>query len=232
MTGARQYHQSILMPNNKVLIAGGDFTLTSEIFDPTNNTFTATGNLLHYISNCPMVNLSNGKVLVFGIGTLFSPTDREALQVFNPAANQWYSAGVVSPAIFTAAAYTVHQLQSGKILFVDGNFTTGNGASQRCYLVDPAQIAVGLEEQSATFTTTLFPNPAENRVQLTTDLAAGSELIIETFDVLGNLVSSTSSTIQTFGAAQEIDLTAFGSGLYFVKVTSGNMSLTQRIVKQ
>lgn len=231
MTTNHQYHQSILMSNNKVLIAGGDMTLSSEIYDPVAGTFTAAGNLLHYISNCPMVNLSNGKVLVFGIGTLFS-MDREALQVFNPVANQWYLAGPVPSSIFTAAVYTVHQLQSGNILYVDGNFTTGNGASQYCYLVNPAAIAVGIDEESSSFSASIFPNPSSGIITVSADVTNGSLVYTTVRDVLGKTVAASTQIAGSTGYIDQIDISGLNPGMYFVEIASEGRVATQQLIKE
>lgn len=232
MTQARQYHQSILMGNGKVLIAGGDFTLTSEVYNPTTNTFTAAGNLAHYVSNCPMVNLSNGKVLIYGIGDLFNFTDRGALQVFNPGINQWYSAGVVSPAIFTGAVYTVHILQNNKILYVDGNFSTGNGANPYCYLVDQNAIAASVEEQSNIASWETYPNPATNQVTVDMELEQDSNVKLQLYDVLGNTVMEFTDESNGKSYHRQLDMIALPQGVYFLSVQSGKETRTAKIVKR
>jgi hypothetical protein len=231
MTIARQFHQAILMTNNKVLIAGGDYTLTSEVFDPTTNTFTTAGPLAQYISDCEMVNLTNGKVLVYGQGNPFSPTDKGALQVFNPAANGWYSAGVVPINIFTASVYTVHKLQNGKILYVDGNWTTGNGANAYCYLVDPAMIVAGVEEQNEIADLSVYPNPASDLITINALLSNDGNIGVRISDVLGNTVMDMEDHSQNKQFQNQIDIGKLPSGIYFLSITSGNSTSVRKIIK-
>lgn len=232
MSVARSYHQAILMTNNKVLIAGGDYQLTAEIFDPAANTFSAAGTFTQYISECPMVNLPNGKVLVFGIGDLFNSTDRGALQVYAPAANNWYSAGVVPVSIFTAAVYTVHTLQNGKILYVDGNFSTGNGSSNHCNLVDPAFVAVGVEEQTELSMLSVYPNPVSNFVTINVEVAQDGNISVQLFDLLGNQVMEIAEESRNKQFQSNMNIEALPAGVYFLTITSGNSISTRKIIKE
>src|SRR5215472_10394945 len=60
-----------LLPNGKVLVAGGDtpgeiITNTAELFDPTTGTFTPTGSMHQARVGFSATLLQNGKVLVEG----------------------------------------------------------------------------------------------------------------------------------------------------------------------
>ena len=67
---ARDIHTATLLPNGKVLVAGGtnDFgTLASaELYDPASGTWTATGSLITARASHTATLLPNGKVLVAG----------------------------------------------------------------------------------------------------------------------------------------------------------------------
>ncbi len=60
MGGERASHTATLLPNGKVLVAGGTDSLgndlaTAELFDPSTGTFTATGSMIHpaYLLRAP-----------------------------------------------------------------------------------------------------------------------------------------------------------------------------------
>lgn len=74
---ARSQHSATLLPNGKVLIAGGynetpplapegSMLVSSELYDPTTGTFSSTGSLHHGRYNHAGVLLPGGKVLVYG----------------------------------------------------------------------------------------------------------------------------------------------------------------------
>src|SRR5207302_1595113 len=69
---ARREHTATLLPNGKVLVAGGynfSFLTSAELYDPasgTNGTWTATGVLNTARTNHTATLLPNGKVLVAG----------------------------------------------------------------------------------------------------------------------------------------------------------------------
>jgi hypothetical protein len=67
MTTARSGHSATLLPDGKVLIAGGFHSrasLTSaELYDPATGTFSATGNMVNG-SGGPAILLDDGKVLI------------------------------------------------------------------------------------------------------------------------------------------------------------------------
>src|SRR5476651_257874 len=69
---ARYYHTATLLPNGKVLVAGGSGVISSgslasaELYDPASGTWTATGSLATERHFHTATLLPNGKVLVAG----------------------------------------------------------------------------------------------------------------------------------------------------------------------
>ena len=67
---ARYFHTATLLPNGKVLVAGGYGNGTtlyqSELYNPATGTWTQTGKFNHPHANHTATLLSNGKVLVAG----------------------------------------------------------------------------------------------------------------------------------------------------------------------
>lgn len=205
----------ILMSNGNVLIAGGT---TSEVFNPVNNTFSAAGNLLQSVARDPMINLSNGKVLIYGTGDLFS-IDRQSLQVFNPVANKWYSAGTVN-VTYTADGYTVAKLQTGKILYVGGNASTGNGSYKYCYLVNESSIAVGINDLLTNYSINVSPNPFTTAavIQINSDMKIKNARL-KLFDLIGNEIRSLENIDENQIKIERENMT---SGIYLYKLTEGN----------
>jgi Kelch motif len=67
MTTGRSGNSATVLPDGRVLIAGGDIGShlgTAEIYDPSTGTFTATGNMVNPQALHAATLLDNGKVLI------------------------------------------------------------------------------------------------------------------------------------------------------------------------
>ena len=69
---ARDFHTATLLPNGKVLVAGGangsGFLASAELYDPATGTWSATGSLNTARYQHTATLLADGKVLVVGGG--------------------------------------------------------------------------------------------------------------------------------------------------------------------
>ena len=139
MTTPRAYHTATLLPNGKVLIAGGQLfnyltggvaqptLLTAELYDPDTGTFSATGNLTTSRASHTATLLNNGTVLIAG-GLQGPPTVYVASAVVFLASAEIYDP---STGIFTATGNmtgvwsdTATLLANGKVLITrDDNVT-------------------------------------------------------------------------------------------------------------
>lgn len=136
LIGDRISHSSVLLNDGKVLLSGSlaaSDQNTAEVFDPVTETSTAVGSMSEYRANSPAILMDNGNVLAFGLGDIFSATDTKLIEVYNPTSKTW-SSNVYT--IRGTQGYTIQKLGNGKILVPGGSFTTGNGASPGCALID------------------------------------------------------------------------------------------------
>ena len=96
MTAARSYHTATLLPDGKVLVAGGqgwsgsDYPLldSAEIYDPVAGTWAATGKMAHPRLSFTTTLLANGKVLATGGFAAPAPAE-----LFDPASGTWAATG-------------------------------------------------------------------------------------------------------------------------------------------
>ena len=167
MITGRFSHSSTLLPDGRVLIAGGtssDFSdrlATAEIYDPDTRTFSSTGSMVTAQAGHTETLLNNGKVLIAGGGTLarscpdFNVANPE---IFDPATGMFSATGGYAtngdPCFGTTlASATATLLPNGKVLI-------GSGSLE---LYDPATDTFSLTGRNATRgyigrTATLLPN--------------------------------------------------------------------------
>jgi hypothetical protein len=118
----RYLHTATLLPNGKVLVAGGitnttppDFGITTsaELYDPVTGTWSVTGSLNIARFWYTATLLQNGKVLVAGGGG----GDNSA-ELYDPATGKWSTTGNLIAARY---GQTVTLLQNGKVLIAGGS---------------------------------------------------------------------------------------------------------------
>lgn len=122
-TVARQYHSATLLPDGRVLIAGGllnDSTVAlTVVYDPATDGWIVEPNMNEGRCGHGAALLSTGRVIVFGSGCW---TDSSAsAEEFDPRTNRWYPVaslaaprGSVQPAV----------LQNGEVLALGGGMPT------------------------------------------------------------------------------------------------------------
>ncbi len=120
---ARQNHTATLLPNGKVLVAGGEggtfppvILASSELYDPDTGTWTATGSLSRVRIDHTATLLANGRVLVAG-GTASSS------ELYDPGAGTWTATGSLSA---LRAFHTATLLASGEVLVEGGEGNSAN----------------------------------------------------------------------------------------------------------
>jgi hypothetical protein len=122
MATPRLVHTATLLPNGKVLIAGGvddnvraTVTATAELYDPGLGKFAATGSMTVPRRSHVAALLQNGKVLVAGgIGTGEAIASAD---LYDPAGGTFTATGdMTSPRLFCSATL----LQNGKVLVAGG----------------------------------------------------------------------------------------------------------------
>ncbi len=125
-----------LLPNGKVLIAGGTkfggVSGASELYDPATGLFTKTVSLATARSQAAAVVLLSGKALIVG-GVDGSGASASA-EIYDPATGLFASTGSLTQARWGATASV---LQDGKVL-IAGGFNWSSGTLNTAELYDPA----------------------------------------------------------------------------------------------
>lgn len=168
MNATRAAHTATLLPNGKVLVAGGQsMTGTSfvalssaELFDPSTGTWTATGSLVTGRYNHTATLLPNGKVLIVGGNTTGQAL--EMAELYDPATG-FFSAHSTGVARYN---HTTTLLQNGYVLVVGGIGASGARVTS-VQIYNPNEGANGTWSSTANLTpgrsshtATLLPNGA------------------------------------------------------------------------
>ena len=124
LKGARASHTATLLPNGKVLVAGGfnqqlQSTLASaELFDPGTQQWTSVGSLTDPRSGHEATPLPNGQVLVVG-DSEGDGIELTSVELFDPVTQQWRKLAT-GLAEYRGSSLTATLLQNGQVLVVGG----------------------------------------------------------------------------------------------------------------
>src|SRR5439155_1366266 len=121
MATAREFHTATLLPNGKVLVAGGgdgggSTFASAELYDPATGIWTATGSIATARSAHTATLLPNGQVLVAG-GTNYPIGTLASAELYDPATGIWTMTGSMATA---RAGHTATLLPNGQVLVAVG----------------------------------------------------------------------------------------------------------------
>jgi hypothetical protein len=146
MTVARLYHTATLLPNGKVLIAGGDTFAgggyqdlgSAELYDPSTGTFALTGSLITPRARHTATLLPNGKVLIAGgsasyAGGTSGYAALASAELYDPSTGTFAATASMSLA---RCAHRATLLGNGKVLVTAG-WDGAQGDHANADLYDP-----------------------------------------------------------------------------------------------
>jgi hypothetical protein len=236
MTVARRGHTATLLPNGKVLIAGGcgddsEYLSSAELYDPAVGTFTATGSMTVGRCGHTATFLPNKKVLIAG-GVTGQPVPPSA-ELYDPAVGTFTAAGAVDAA---RLGHTATLLSDGNVLLAGGfgsiAFNDEGGSPMGVFAS-----AVLYDASGGTFTATGSMNVARSS-HTATLLPSGKVLIVGGYDAFSSndvaasveLYDPSAGTFTAIGAAtaarvgQEATLLPSGK----VLITGGSDGISPR----
>lgn len=199
MQSLRNGHTATLLPDGKVLLAGGQVTDdngngndSAELYDPTTQTFTAISNRLTVPRGSHVaVLLPNGKVLLaggFNMGFNDLPVAHNTAELYDPAAQTFtaISAKMTSSRSDSPAATL---LPDGKVLIAGGQRSSKGGVIlNNAELYDPA---------TQTFTAITATMSSVRAAHTATLLSTGKVLLTGGYDFLSSTKPPTANTLRS-----------------------------------
>jgi hypothetical protein len=136
MTSARTDATATLLPDGKVLVAGGGYAngpeRSAEIYDPVSGIWTEAAPMIAGRANHTATLLSDGEVLVAGGGCCGTDALASA-ELFDPASGTWARTGMLAAA---RRSHTAILLTDGRVLVYGGdNYALAQTTAE---LYDPA----------------------------------------------------------------------------------------------
>jgi hypothetical protein len=132
----RDGHTATLLPNGKVLVAGGwnqhGRTATAELFDPETGEFEYTGSMLAPRQGMTAILLRDGRVLIAGGDSARNSTQLTA-EIYDPATQEFIPTGDLNSG---RVAHSATLLKDGRVLLVGGTSSKTVLASAEIY--DPS----------------------------------------------------------------------------------------------
>ena len=175
MAAAREHPVAALLPDGRVLVAGGDngdsgkhpvVLSSAEIYNPNTSRFTKTGSMNYGRSHFAAVTLQSGLVLVMGgINPSAYAGILATAELFDPSTGHWTPTGSMN---IGRSDFTATLLPDGRVLVAGGGDNTTE-------LYDPA-----------TGQFTMGPLMIAPRVSQTTTLLADNRLLMAGGNVFGD----------------------------------------------
>ncbi len=121
----RLMHTATLLPDDSVLVTGGNFSRTAELYDPVTGAWTPTGSTAAGRNSQTATLLPNGKVLVAGGGSA-------SAELYTPVTGTW---SLTQPMGQSRSGHTATLLPRGRVLVAGG---CGGQACAAAEIYDPA----------------------------------------------------------------------------------------------
>ena len=189
-------HTATLLPDGKVLVAGGDRCddagcsgrlLSAELFDPATETFSFTGSMAFVRTGHTATLLNNGTVLIAGGGDP-DTGDADTAEIYDPDTGSFVRVGDMTEG---RSLHTASLLTDGRVLIAGGSPTPdGSYPVKTSELYDPSSAtfsaAGNMPSEAASHTASILLDGTVLTVGGWGVACPGTETAVATFDPASN----------------------------------------------
>jgi hypothetical protein len=93
-----------------------------------------------------------------------------------------------------------------------------------------ADVVTGINNANNQENIQLFPNPATDKITVTSGSTINSNVLVNIVDVAGRVAQTASFNNLTANGQQAIDISKLAKGVYFVKINSANSEMVEKLV--
>ncbi|MGH1385170.1 S8 family serine peptidase [Kordia sp.] len=110
-------------------------------------------------------------------------------------------------------------------------FAHVNGFGNSTYIDNiKVETTLSVGENTLERAISMYPNPAKSNVDVVINTTIGNTYEIELLNSIGQTITKTKETRFNARAQQKLDVSKYGTGLYFVKITVGNQTVTKKLI--
>jgi len=124
--------------------------------------------------------------------------------------------------------------QNPQHLYTPGTYivtlTTTNAVGCTSTVTDTVEFNVGVQESATLNALTLYPNPANENVNLTIDLNTSASIQVMAYDMSGKILINEYNHLSSGKNVLTYDVMNWSNGIYFIQVTSLESVNTMKVV--
>jgi PKD repeat protein len=235
---------TITIQGNTALCPGDMVTLTSSTADTylwSNSmttqsiTVSAAGTYFVTVTNTNACN-GTGASSSVTVTALTAPTSSFTYNV--PVVNQYQftntsTGGTIFAWDFGDASQSSAQ-NPAHVYFTSGTYTVTlivtNASGCSTTSTQVVSVGVGVQEQGIVNAMTLYPNPANENLNIEISMNDNAAAQVVAYDMSGKLLINETNSLATGNNTLTYDVTGWSNGIYFVRVTTGNSVNTMKVV--
>ena len=244
VAGATGYNWTITGTGNSISGSNTGSTVTTVLAGPgtiscaaTNLCGNGTARSLNLVTSGVQPGIITGPLNTCGLTVAtysVAPVANAATYNWTLASGMTWATGQGTNVISVNIAPSVGTVTATSTLKLTETNTCGNTSLFRSTTITRCLSPDVLNTESGNTFSSVYPNPTSAEFTMGVTLDKNQEIVMEVFDILGNIVISEKHNLVSGTSTMKTSLEQFNSGIYFVRLIDANSNVlhTERVVKQ